>query len=193
MSDQYIQTLENCRQQKIALTHADEQSLRTNSMDFSKGDSGPTIQRPQSIQSTNAKSDDNSTVQLDDSFEDLGLDEYYLQFTELVQMGFVEITQEEINEVPEPVKLPKHEVNFELLVLAHKFDYRNDAKLNYMIEKAFITGLETEKTTREQAVLIRKNAYCLVFGISPVQLKNTWVTDYDVLIVKSQKRAQTHE
>jgi hypothetical protein len=118
-------------------------------MDFSKGDSGPTIQRPQSIQSTNAKSDDNSTVQLDDSFEDLGLDEYYLQFTELVQMGFVEITQEEINEVPEPVKLPKHEVNFELLVLAHKFDYRNDAKLNYMIEKAFITGLETEKTTRE--------------------------------------------
>ncbi len=118
-------------------------------MDFSKGDSGPTIQRPQSIQSTNAKSDDNSTVQLDDSFEDLGLDEYYLQFTELVQMGFVEITQEEINEVPEPVKPPKHEVNFELLVLAHKFDYRNDAKLNYMIEKAFIAGLETEKTTRQ--------------------------------------------
>jgi hypothetical protein len=57
-----MQTLESCRQQKIALTNADDQSLSTYSMDFSKVDSGSTIQRPQSIQSTNAKSDDNSTV-----------------------------------------------------------------------------------------------------------------------------------
>lgn len=40
---------------------------------------------------TNAKSDE-SSVALDDSFEDLGNDEYYVQFTELVIMGFVEIT-----------------------------------------------------------------------------------------------------
>jgi hypothetical protein len=51
--------------------------------------------------------------------------------------------------VPEPVKLPKHVVDFELLIKANKYDYRNDSKLNYMIEKAFIEGLETEHTTRD--------------------------------------------
>lgn len=108
-------------------------------------------------------------------------------------MGFVEITQDEINQVPEPVKLPKHVVDFALLVKANKFDFRNDSKLNYMVEKAFIEGLETETTPRQEAVVIRKNAYCLVFGISPVELKNTWVTDFDLLRDKSRKRAEVHE
>lgn len=86
-------------------------------------------------------------------------------------MGFVEITQEEINMVPEPVKLPKHVVDFELLIKANKYDYRNDSKLNYMIEKAFIEGLETDHTTRDQAVVVRKHAYCLVFGVSPIDIR----------------------
>jgi len=61
-----------------------------------------------------------------------------------------------------------------------------------MVEKAFIEGLETERTSREEAVLIRKNAYCLVFGISPVEMKNTWVTDFDLLLKKSLKRLEMH-
>lgn len=54
-----------------------------------------------------------------------------------------------------------------------------------MVEKTFIEGLETVRTTREEAVIIRKNAYCLIFGISPIELRNTWVTDFDLLLGKS--------
>lgn len=88
--------------------------------------------------------------------------------------------------------MPKHTVDFGLLIKANKYDYRNDAKLNYMVEKAFIEGLE-EGRTREQATEIRKNAYCLVFGIPPSELKNTWVIDYDLLSSKSKKRALLHD
>lgn len=50
-------------------------------------------------------------------------------------MGFVEITQDEIQHVPEQYRLPAHEIDFELLVQAEKFDWRNNKKLKKVIEK----------------------------------------------------------
>lgn len=82
-----------------------------------------------------------SSVKLDDSFEDLGDDMDYKEFHKIVEAGFEEITQEEINKVPEPVKLPKYVVDFKLLIQAERFDFRNHSKLKRMIEKEFINGL----------------------------------------------------
>ena len=58
-------------------------------------------------------------------------------------MGFEEITQEEINEIPEIVKLPSNMkvIDFRLLMQARKFDFRSDSSLLGKIEKEFSNGL----------------------------------------------------
>lgn len=55
-------------------------------------------------------------------------------------------------------------MDFKLLIKSEKFDFRNDSKLNYLIEKEFIKGLGDEDN-EEQSIENRKNAYCLCFGI----------------------------
>lgn len=45
------------------------------------------------------------SVKLDDSFEDLADDYDYKEFHKITEQGFVEITIEEINKVPEPIKI----------------------------------------------------------------------------------------
>lgn len=56
------------------------------------------------VSQNTVKSDDSNKsrkICLDDSFEDLGEDQDYIEFKDIVKAGFVEITREEINKVPE--------------------------------------------------------------------------------------------
>jgi hypothetical protein len=83
---------------------------------------------------------------LSESFVDLAHDSAYLEFTSIVAMGFEEITREEINSIPDPVKIsPKRVLDFKLLVQGFKYDFRNDPNLTARIDKAFSEGLANSR------------------------------------------------
>lgn len=67
--------------------------------------------------------------------------------------GFVEITKEEIRNVPEEVKVPMQgEVNFDLMIKAEKWDFRNTKKLKKMVETRFYNGLQQQQNGNEISV-----------------------------------------
>jgi len=43
-----------------------------------------------------------------------------------------------------------------------------------------------------EAIKIRQNAYCLIYGISPSEMKNTYVLDYDFVLNKAKERMRKH-
>lgn len=74
-----------------------------------------------------------------ESFVDLANDSGYLEYTLIQEMGFIEITREEINSIPDPVYIsPTRVLDFSLLVQGMRFDFRSDPKLNARIENAFM-------------------------------------------------------
>lgn len=86
------------------------------------------------------------------------------------------VTEAELADLPEMYKIPtKGKLDFAKLVRAQMWDFRTDDKLKKRIEKAFCNGLAQEDgLSLEQSAEIRKNAYCLLYGISPKQMHNTY-------------------
>lgn len=55
-----------------------------------------------------------------------------------------------------------------------------------------MTGLTNTQMTPVEAIKIRQNAYCLIYGISPNEMKNTYVLDYDFVLNKAKERMRKH-
>ena len=85
------------------------------------------------------------------------------------------------------------------MIQAEKFDFRNNKKLCSMIERRFYNGLgrpadcykndERVEHSIHECFNLRRDAYCLAFGIKPSDLTNQWIKDYEFLLNLSKIRA----
>ena len=112
----------------------------------------------------------------------------------MVKKEFEMVSDAELADLPEMYKVPaKGNLDFVKLVQAQMWDFRSDEKLRKRIEKAFCNVLAQEEgLSLYQSVEIRKNAYCLLYGISPQNMHKTYMKDYGFVLKRAQKRAEDH-
>ena len=76
-------------------------------------------------------------------------------------------------------------LNFREMVQAEKFDFKKDKRLRRKIERAFLNGLGEGIQDFKEEVFVRQHAYCLIFGISPTEIRTKCTKEYSLLIHKS--------